>query len=89
MRNQLETSDISAFCFSQYVKLNIDKLCIELKIPQNKCPYIGDKFGYTGPNSPILALHSMIKHNQVQRGDYIIIWALGTGMQHIFMLLKY
>lgn len=88
-RNSLDVSDIAAFCFSQYVKYNNEKIKEKLHIPDERCPYVGDEFGYTGGTSPFLSLNWAIEHKIVKRGDYVFFWTIGTGMQYIFLLIKY
>ena len=88
-KNNLTLEQITAFCFTQLSKKNMEKLCEELGVPFSKCPYIGEKYGYTLSSSPFLALDSWIQEGKVNRGDYILFWAIGSGIQHIMMLIKY
>ena len=46
---------------------------------RNKIPYIGDKYGYTGTASPLLALYSSLKEGKIKRGDYIEHWSVVTN----------
>ena len=68
---------------------HIDILRNELNIPEDKSIYIGDKYGYTGATSPFIALYELVEQNRINRGDYIMFWTVGAGMQHIFMLIRY
>lgn len=88
-RNGLTIDDINGFCFSQSVKAQYNKITEALQIPHEKCPYVGDVYGYTGANSPFLALNELMSKNQIQRGDYVLFWTFGAAMQHIFMLIRY
>ncbi len=88
IENNLEITDIKGFFFSQYVKATIDLLQSELKIPVDKLIYIGDKFGYTGANSPFLVMQEAIKLGQVQKGDLCLFWTIGSAFQHAFVLAK-
>lgn len=88
-KNNMTVDDISGFCFSQFVKHNNEKLMNLLHISEEKCPYVGNEFGYTGVNSPFLALNSLMMNHKINRGDYVFIWTIGTGLQHVFMLIKY
>lgn len=87
--NYLKVEDVGAFCFSQLLYKNIDILRNELNIPEDKSIYIGDKYGYTGATSPFIALYELVEQNRINRGDYIMFWTVGAGMQHIFMLIRY
>ena len=86
--NNLEIADIKGFFFSQYVKATIDLLQAGLEIPPDKLIYIGDKFGYTGANSPFLVMQEAIKLGQVQKGDLCLFWTIGSAFQHAFVLAK-
>lgn len=85
----LTVDDISSFCFSQYVIANINLLKEGLNIPDEKCPYVGDEYGYTASTSPFLALNKAVEEGRIKHGDYLFFWTIGNGMQHIFMLIKY
>lgn len=88
-RNQLSFDDIGGFCFSQYVWRNNKKIIEGFGIPKEKCPYIGNKYGYTGVNSPFIALYELEKEHKIERGDYLLFWTIGNSMQHIFLLVRY
>lgn len=88
-RNGLSVEDISGFCFSQYVWKNNKKILDKLNVPYEKAPYVGNQFGYTGVNSPFLALNELIKEQRVKRGDHVLFWTIGNSIQHIFLLIKY
>lgn len=87
--NQLNVEQVGAFCFSQLLKKNIEILRENMNIPEEKSAYIGDIYGYTGATSPFIALYELIKNNKIKRGDFIMFWTVGAGMQHIFMLIRY
>ena len=88
-RNGLTIEDINGFCFSQSVKAVYNKLTKELNIPLEKCPYVGNVYGYTGANSPFLALNELTSKKQIKRGDYVLFWTFGAAMQHTFLLIRY
>lgn len=88
-RNNLKIEDISAFCFSQFVKRNVEFLRKELEIPEEISPYVGDEYGYTGVTSPFIAFNQALEQGKIKRGDYVLFWTIGSGVQHIIMLMKY
>jgi len=51
-------------------------------------PYIGDELGYTGPSSPFLALNAKLEKKELKAGDYIFLWTIATGSQHVFCSIK-
>ena len=85
----LKVSDISMFCLSQFALYYVEYLKQILSIEDDKCMYIADKFGYTGTTSPFLVLYYALKENKVKRGDYVLLWTIGIGTQHVFALIKY
>lgn len=87
--NNLSMSDISVFGVTQYAK-GIGEGCIQsFGVEPERIPYVGDKYGYTGTTSPLLALHSAVKENKVNRGDYVALWSVGTNWTTCSMVLKY
>ena len=89
LRNNLTKSDIKLYCLSQFAKKNIDLIRIALDEPEEKFPFIGDEFGYTGSTSPFLALTQSIEKNKLNRGDYVILWTVGAGVVASCILLRY
>lgn len=87
--HQLTVQDIALFCFSQFTLNNIIALQTALQISSEQISYVGDTYGYTGTNSPFLALYDAIEKGNVQRGDYIVFWTLGAGYETATMLWKY
>lgn len=88
-RNNLTIQDIKTFCFSQYAYANIVKSQADLGIRDDQISYVGDKFGYTGTSSPIMALNGAIESGQLQRGDYVLLCTVGAGFKLIATIFKY
>ncbi|MDQ0230346.1 ketoacyl-ACP synthase III [Metabacillus malikii] len=88
-RNQLKTSDIKAYCLSQFTLSNILKIQEEFQLDDQQIIYVGDRFGYTGTSSPFLALYEGINSGRINRGDYVLFWTIGAGFQLVSMLFKY
>lgn len=88
-RNNLKCSDISTYCFSQFVYRNVETIRAGLEIPEEKSLYVGDEYGYTGVSSPFLVFNKAIEEGKVQRGDYVLFWTIGAGVQHLIMLIRY
>lgn len=87
--NNLQLSDIKAFCISQASAVLREECAKAIGIPEEKFIYIGDKYGYTGTSSPFIAFYEGIKNNIIKRGDYIIIWSLGINWTTSGILFKY
>ena len=88
-KNNLTKNDIKLYCLSQFAKRNIDLIKDSLNEKEDKFPFIGDKFGYTGVTSPFIALAESIKENKIKRGDNFILWTVGAGVVASTVLMKY
>lgn len=86
--NNIRLEEIKAFCFSQYVKKNIDILIEELSLEEENVFYVGDQIGYTGPSSPFVALQKALETNKLQKDDFCLLWTIASGSQHALMLLQ-
>lgn len=87
--NDISKEEVSAFLVSQYAIVMKQGYAQSLNVPQDKIPYIGDKYGYTGTTSPFLALYESVKANKVRRGDYIVLWSVGINWTTCAMVFKY
>lgn len=88
-RNGLKNQDIKAFCLSQFSIFNINKLRDNIGLKDEQMFYVGDKYGYTGTTSPLLAMYEGIQDGRIKRGDTILFWTVGVGWQLIAVLFKY
>lgn len=88
-RNGLTTEQVNAYCFSQFSVGNIHRLRDNLALTDQQIIYVGDKYGYTGTTSPLLALYGGIKEGRIKRGDTVLFWTVGIGYQLIAMLFRY
>lgn len=84
-----QLSEMKLFCISQFAYINYQKFIELMGIEKEKVPYVGDKYGYTGACSPILALKQAIEEGKVKRGDSILMWTYGAGTQHVVLEIKY
>lgn len=88
-RNGLTTQQVDAYCLSQFAIGNINLLRDNLSVSDQQMIYVGDKYGYTGTTSPLLAFYEGVKEGRIKRGDTVIIWTVGIGYQLIAVLFKY
>lgn len=89
-RNQISLKQIDLFLFSQFSIKNINIIRDYFQLPEEKIPFYSKELGYTGASSPFLALDQYQKEvKSLKKGDYILIWTLGTGYQAGLMLWKY
>lgn len=88
-RNHLSKEDIKLYCVSQFGINNVDAIRKALNEKPEKFPFIGDRFGYTGLTSPFLAFKHAIDNNQINRGEYAILWTVGAGVVASACLIRY
>ena len=88
-KHKIKFSDIKAFCISQFAYPIIKCMEDEFGVHDGRFVYIGDKYGYTGTSSPFLALYEAIKSGQVNKGDYVALWSVGTNWTTCALVIKY
>lgn len=87
--NGIKKSQVKKYFLSQMVKSKIDMVRLELDEPEEKFPFVGDEYGYTGTTSPLLAMQHSIEKNELQHGDYVVFWSLAAGITTTVILIKY
>ncbi len=87
--NGYTIDDVDFIAPSQFVLQNIKRIQEYYNLDSEQLLFVGDKYGYTGGTSPLLALYEGIKAGKVKRGDLILFYTIGTGHQIIAMLFKY
>lgn len=88
-KNNLTTKDVKMFCCSQSVYMFLEKLRGLLSIDETQSLYVGGEYGYTGTTSPFIVLWKSLQKGLVEKGDYVVIWTIGSGRSNIVLLLKY
>lgn len=87
-RNNLEPND-AKYCFSQFTIKNIQGIQEHFDINDENMMFIADKYSYTGTSSPVFALHEGLEQGRIKRGDHVVFWTLGHGLQLVATLVKY
>ena len=88
-KSNLKPADLDMCFMSQFSKKSIEK-GLELQgIPLEKNYYIGHLYGYTGPTSPILALHCGMQEGLVKKGDIVLMGSVGSGIDYSMSLFKF
>lgn len=87
--NGYTIDDVDFIAPSQFVLHNIKRIQEHYNLDSERLLFVGDKYGYTGGTSPLLAFYEGIKVGKVKRGDLILFYTIGTGHQIIAMLFKY
>jgi 3-oxoacyl-[acyl-carrier-protein] synthase III len=78
-RNNLKSSDVKQYLFSQFSLAQIHETLDKLQLPRDNYTFISKEFGYTGCTSPIFAYHFANKRNKLNEGDYVIFCSVGIG----------
>ena len=78
-------NQIKFFGISQFAKVSHGQFLDYMHVSEEKVPYVGDQFGYTSGSSPIFALREGIKEGKVKRGDHIVLWTYGAGVQYAML----
>lgn len=74
------------FVFSQFSDAD-NKLTLEkLGVSQDKYIFVGDKYGYTGVSSPIMALNEV--WNSLEQDGYLIFCSVAAGYSMNAILYK-
>jgi len=87
--HNLSIEDISLFCVSQCSKAISSELLDKVGAKEEQRLFVMERFGYTGANSPFLALNEAVETGKVKRGEYVFIWTVGVGTQNIMSLIRY
>ncbi|WP_208588774.1 3-oxoacyl-ACP synthase III family protein [Gracilibacillus suaedae] len=88
-KNQLDISDISSVCISQFAFSDKFKLQEHFNMDDEQVILVGNNYGYTGTSSPFIAFYEGLKQGNIKRGDYLLFWTVGAGHQFITMLFQY
>ena len=88
INNKLDVEDVYRYFFSQFSLFHIRSTMGKLKLPKEKCIYVGDEYGYTGCCSPIFALDYSMKTEEIKEGSYTVFCAVGSGYTSIAVLYK-
>lgn len=87
--NGLKPGDVSLYLFSQFSKADIIATIEKLDVSEEKIVFVGDKYGYTGPTSPIIALDEAKRSKKIKEGSYAVLCSVGSGYTMGALLYKF
>lgn len=87
--NNMEIKDVDHWLFSQFAKPQIDLTMEALELPSEMTTFIGDKYGYMGPSSPIFALQEALEKGTIKKGSTVIFASVGAGYNMSVVLFKF
>jgi 3-oxoacyl-[acyl-carrier-protein] synthase-3 len=79
---------ISQYFFSQFSKPDAEKTLQLMQIDLERFTFTGDKYGYTGLTSPILAYYEALSDGKIHSGDNIMFCSVGAGFNICALLYK-
>ena len=88
-KHGMTMKNIDVICPSQFVKRNIERVREHYDMKEEQLIFVGDKYGYTGVTSPLLALYNGITTGKIKRGDTILFYTIATGHLIIAMIFHY
>lgn len=82
----LSVNDLYKLCITQFSPPDNKKLLELANISEDKYVFNGDRYGYTGVNSPILCLDDIWE--ECKDGDYLLLMSVSAGVSMMGMLYK-
>ncbi|CDI48913.1 ketoacyl-ACP synthase III [Clostridium tetani] len=81
--------DVTQFFLSQF-SIEYNELTMDaMSLPHNRFTFIADKYGYTGPCSPLLALHDRIQEKPFSESELCIMCSVAAGCIITALLYKW
>jgi len=87
--NNLTPTDVSHYFMSQFSKFDLELTLNNLKVDLSKAIFIGDKYGYTGCASPVMALDDQLKIQSFEKDEMIIFCSVAAGYTMAALLYKW
>lgn len=87
-RYDISRHSIKQYFFSQFSRPDAEATLKMMSLDFDKHTFIGDKYGYTGLTSPLLAYNEALNNETIQDGDYIMFCSVGAGYNLCALLYK-
>jgi 3-oxoacyl-[acyl-carrier-protein] synthase-3 len=84
----LTSKNLDYLCCSQFTKSTGEQVADGLGIPASKIVYVGDRYGYTGVSSPLMAYMDALEDGRIVSNNLIGFTTLGLGGQVVSMLYR-
>jgi len=81
--------EVSQYFMSQFSKTDLKLTMESLGVNTKEASYIGDKYGYTGCTSPIMALDDHLELEQFNKDEIIIFCSVASGYSMTALLYKW
>lgn len=83
------TENVKHYFMSQFSKEDVDLTLRKLGAEIDQATFVGDKYGYTGPASPVMALNERIREEKFDRNDITVFCSVGGGYTMAALLYKW
>lgn len=85
----ISREDVDMFLWTQVNRSTIDRVMMDMHIPETKTHTIMHKWGYTGSACIPMVFHDAIAEGKIKRGDTIVFCASGGGLNMACLAMKY
>lgn len=87
--NQNTPEDVTHYFMSQFSKFDLDLTMEKLGASTKKATYIGNKYGYTGCASPLMALDEKLQVEKFKKDDLSVFCSVAGGYTMAALLYKW
>lgn len=81
--------DVNHYFMSQFSRVDLELTLEKLGADISKATFIGNKYGYTGCTSPIMALDDRLKYKKFYRDDIVVFCSVASGYSIGTLLYKW
>lgn len=84
-----KTKDVDHYLMSQFSKADLELTVTKLGGDMSKAIFVGNKYGYTGSTSPIMALDEKLKHKNFNKDELTVFCSVASGYSIGSLLYKW
>lgn len=84
-----QPQDTTHYFMSQFSYADLELTMKKLQVNMEKVTYVGDKYGYTGCTSPIMALDDRLSVERFKKDDILVFCSVASGYSMIALLYKW
>ncbi|GAA0126001.1 ketoacyl-ACP synthase III [Clostridium sp. ATCC 25772] len=84
-----ETKDVTHYLMSQFSRADIELTVTKLGTDMGKAIFVGNRYGYTGCTSPIMALEDKLNEEHFNKDDLIVFCSVASGYSICALLYKW
>lgn len=84
-----KSENVSHYFMSQFSKSDLEITMASLGTDINDSIYVGNKYGYTGCTSPIMALDDRLKLGKFKEGEIVVFCSVASGYSMTSLLYRW